>query len=165
MASIVPEKQTAAVCGLLCLSCGLYQATREKNSEQLKLIAGRLQLPVDQVQSNGCRSTVLSGHCQNCQIRECSEKKGIEFCSACPDYPCAHLKEFQAKMPHRAELFQSLERIKEAGWQQWYVEAAERSSCTNCHTLNSWYELTCKNCGNRPANRFIADNFAVLGGK
>jgi hypothetical protein len=162
MNTIVPEKKTAAVCGLLCKSCGIYIATQENNNDQLRSIAERLHIPFEEVQCTGCRSNVLSAHCKTCFFRECSEKKEIGFCSECTDYPCAQLKEFQTKMPHRAELFQSLDRIKEAGWEKWYFEIVAHHSCTKCNTLNGWYEFTCKNCGSDPSSQFVADNYEKL---
>jgi len=158
----VPDKQTAAVCGLLCKSCGIYIATQENNTNHLKGIAERLHIPFEQVRCNGCRSSLLSAHCKSCYFRECSEKKEIEFCSECNEYPCLKLKDFQTKMPHRVELFQSLERIKEAGWKKWYVETVTRHSCTKCNALNGWYDFICRSCGNKPSSPFVADNLEIL---
>ncbi|MFO7656273.1 MAG: DUF3795 domain-containing protein [Bacteroidales bacterium] len=162
MNKVLPEKQTAAVCGLLCKSCGIYIATLENNTALLKGIAERLHIPFEQVRCNGCRSNLLSAHCKTCYFRECSEKKEIGFCSDCNEYPCLHLKDFQTKMPHRVELFQSLDRIKEVGWEKWYVENIARHSCTKCNALNGWYDFTCRSCGNKPSSRFVADNLEVL---
>lgn len=162
MSTIIPNKQTAAVCGLLCNACGIYIATQENNIENLKRIAERLQIPVEQVRCNGCRSDMLSGHCKTCYFRECSNKRGLEFCSGCNDYPCSQLKDFQIKMPHRVELFQSLDRIKEIGWETWYIESVERHSCTKCNHLSGWYDFACTKCGNSPSSRFVADNFDTL---
>ncbi len=162
MNSVLPDKKTAAVCGLLCRSCGIYIATQENNTDQLKGIAERLHIPFEEVRCKGCRSDVLSAHCKSCFFRECSEQKEIEFCSECSEYPCQQLREFQTKMAHRAELFQSLDRIREVGWERWYTEIVARHSCTKCNTLNGWYSLTCPGCGNTPASQFVADNYEKL---
>jgi len=162
MNDIVPDKQTAAVCGLLCKACGIYIATQENNTESLSRIAERMQIPVEEVRCMGCRSEVLSAHCKTCYFRECADKKGIAFCSECNDYPCAQLKDFQSKLPHRVELFQSLNRIKKIGWENWYAEMVERHSCTSCNHLSGWYDFACTKCGNSPSSRFVADNFDTL---
>jgi hypothetical protein len=65
-------------------------------------------------------------------------------------------------MPHRVELFKSLDRIKEVGWEKWYVEIVARHSCTKCSKLNGWYDFTCNNCGNIPSSPFVADNLEKL---
>jgi hypothetical protein len=162
MNNVLADKQTAAVCGLLCKSCGIYMATQENNTDQLKVIAERLHIPFEQVRCDGCRSNVLSVHCKTCYFRECSEKKEIGFCSECNEYPCSRLLDFQTKMPHRVELFQSLNSIKEVGWEKWYIENVARHSCTKCSALNGWYDFTCRSCGNMPSSRFVADNLDIL---
>jgi hypothetical protein len=60
---------------------------------------------------------------------KCAADKNIDFCVECKEYPCAELKEFQAKMPHRIELWDSLKRIKAAGYKAWYTEMIEHYSC------------------------------------
>lgn len=162
MNTITPDKQTSAVCGLLCKSCTIYIATKENNTELLSKIAERLQLSLEETQCKGCRSNVLSSHCKTCFFRECAENKNIEFCSECNEYQCSKLKEFQLKMPHRVDLFQSLDRIKEIGREKWYIEIFERHSCTECGEINGWYELVCRHCGNEPSSAFVADNFEIL---
>lgn len=162
MNNIIPDKKTTAVCGLLCKACGLYIATQNNDEKQLKFFAERLNIAEDMVHCNGCRSNVLSAHCKTCYFRDCIENKKIEFCSECNEYPCQQLIEFQSKMPHRVELFQSLDRIKEVGWEKWYLEIVNRHSCTKCNTINGWYNLTCINCGYKPSSPFAEDNFEVL---
>lgn len=162
MNAIQPDKKTAAVCGLLCNACGIYIATQENNLEHMQSIAARLQIPLEKVSCNDCRSEQLSAHRKDCQFRDCASKKGIEFCSQCPEYPCNQLTEFQSKMPHRTELFHSLELLKEKGWENWFVDMVERHSCTHCHTLNGWYELACRKCGTQPSSPFVADNQNIL---
>ncbi|HCT31238.1 MAG TPA: hypothetical protein DIW31_11040 [Bacteroidales bacterium] len=162
MDNITPNKQTAAVCGLFCKSCGIYIATQANNTDQLNRIADRLGFPRDQVRCDGCRTDVNSAYCKTCNLKTCASKKGVEFCSQCNEYPCSQLKDFQSQLPHRAELFQSLDRIKEVGWEKWYVEMAERLSCTKCNQLSGWYDFACSNCGNKPSSHFVADNFEKL---
>jgi len=65
------------------------------------------------------------------------------------------LKTFQAQLPHRIELWKSLERIKEAGYETWYAEMIEHYSCPECHTLNSAYDLACRRCGSSPSCAYV----------
>ncbi len=42
-------------------------------------------------------------HCANsCSIRSCAVAKGVQVCSACPDYPCGTLEEFFAYAPEQS---------------------------------------------------------------
>lgn len=153
-----PDKSIASICGLFCGSCGVYYATQEKNEKKLQDIAQTLDLNVKDTYCNGCRSDKKAATCQNCFILECSKQKKVEFCGDCDFYPCKELKEFQAKMPHRKNMWKSQERIKEIGWEGWYNEMAIYYSCLKCGTINGAYDSSCRKCGNTPSNQFLRDH-------
>lgn len=154
MSTHTPDKNLAAVCGLFCGACSLYIGTTE-DPARLKPIADRRGRSEAEVICYGCRSDQRSYYCATCEKVTCAAQKGADFCGECPDYPCDNLKAFQAEMPHRAELWQSLERIKQIGWGKWQQEMADRHSCRKCSTVNSAYDLTCRNCGAHPASDFV----------
>ncbi|NPV90976.1 MAG: DUF3795 domain-containing protein [Firmicutes bacterium] len=151
-----PNLKLAAVCGLFCPSCGLYQATIEGDQEKLKGIAERFGRTIDEVTCEGCRTDNRSFFCNNlCTMFKCAGERGIRFCGECADYPCGPLKEFQSLAPHRLELWNAHARIKEAGYEQWYREMAEFYSCRECGAMNSAYDLKCRICGASPGNAFV----------
>ena len=150
--------QTAAVCGLFCPACGVYQATVENDTPRLETIAKRLNQTVAETRCLGCRSDVLSLHCRECQFVSCARSKNINFCGACADFPCDPLKEFQQKAPHRAELWQNQARIADAGWEKWFEEMKQHYACGACQTLNGAYDQKCRQCGQVPANNFTRNN-------
>ncbi|OPX92819.1 MAG: hypothetical protein A4E59_02926 [Syntrophorhabdus sp. PtaB.Bin027] len=88
-------------------------------------------------------------------MAQCATEKGIDFCGECAEYPCAELKIFQAQMPHRIEIWQSQERIKEVGFEKWYMEMIEHYSCPECHTINSAYDMSCWKCGKTPSCNYV----------
>jgi hypothetical protein len=151
----LPDKRLAAVCGLFCPACTVLIGHQD-DPERLARLAKRLQHPVEELECNGCRSEKRSYYCrEHCTMIRCAAEKGIEFCGQCPEYPCADLKTFQARMPHRIELWKSQERIKKAGYERWYVEMVEHYSCPECHTLNSAYDLVCRKCGASPSCAYV----------
>ena len=149
-----PDKQLAAVCGLFCPACSLYIATQE-DPERLTRLAEQFQLSEEAMRCDGCRSEKRGPYCQTCKMVVCAAEKGIDFCVECDEYPCEELKAFQAAAPHRIELWNDLERIKEFGYKQWSQEMDERYACPQCQTLNSAYDLVCRNCGNEPSNEYV----------
>lgn len=152
------DKTCAAICGLFCPSCHAYIGTKEE-PERLEAMAQRFNMPVEELRCEGCRSQVRSFYCRTqCMIHGCATRRGFDFCSACPDYPCQELKEFQAAAPHRIELWRSLERIRDAGPERWYLEMAERYSCSKCSTINSTYILKCRECGAEPSCAYVAEH-------
>jgi len=152
-----PIKMTSAVCGLFCPSCTVFIATKE-DPERLKRLAITLNQTVEETHCQGCRSEHKTAYCQNCTMVECARQKGIEFCGECEEFPCEEIKTFQALKPHRIDLWQSHQRIKEVGYEQWAGEMSEHYSCPECHTLNSAYDMVCRKCGNDPSCRYVEMN-------
>lgn len=149
--SFPPNKTLAAVCGLYCPACTAFIATRE-DRQRLASLAARMGKTVDDVTCEGCRSNKRSFYCRElCTMKSCAERKGVDFCSQCDEYPCETLKVFQAAAPHRRELWTSLERIKEDGYEKWSRDMAALHACPNCGVLNSAYDLRCRSCGTAPS--------------
>jgi hypothetical protein len=152
------DKKTAAVCGLFCPSCTLFIGTQE-DPQRLETMSGILKLPVEDIRCGGCRAETRSFFCrEQCKMVKCAAEKGIEFCGSCPDYPCQELKDFQCALPHRIELWSSLDRIREAGPQTWYGEMLEHYACPSCGAINSAYDFQCRKCGNDPGSAYVAEH-------
>ena len=149
-----PNKELAAVCGLFCSACSVYIGTQE-DPEKLKFIAERMQCSTEEIKCDGCRAKRQSTYCKTCAISKCASEKGLDFCGECTDFPCELLSDFQKAMPHRIELWQNLTHIKEAGFEQWYMEMVEHYSCPDCGTINSTYDLACRNCGKTPSCKYV----------
>lgn len=151
----------AAVCGLYCPGCIIYIADRETPEKRADIAAFR-QTPVEALRCDGCRSDNRYVYCDSCKLYACAMAKGLDFCGACEAYPCEDFKEFQAARPHRLELFEAQERIREVGAEQWLAEMEERYACPQCGTLNSAYHLACRQCGATPSNAYVAEHKETL---
>ena len=96
-----------AYCGLNCLKCPVYLATREKDEEKKKKmridIIGEckkrygIELKLDKVTDcDGCLiegGRLFSGS-KKCEIRNCARKRRVENCAHCHDYACEKLAKF-----------------------------------------------------------------------
>jgi hypothetical protein len=111
-----------ACCGLNCLSCPIYLATREENKEKkigkrkeiLRLIKEHYGLDfklIDITDCDGCTADTgrLFSTCKGCTIRKCAIEKKLGSCAYCDEYICEKLEEFFSKEPHAKE---NLKRIK-----------------------------------------------------
>ena len=96
-------EENLAYCGLICRTCAIYLATREKDqskqhemrvdvAEQIKKIYGQECKPEDIGDCDGCKTEGGKLFCTGCQIRICAIEKGIENCAYCDDYPCEALE-------------------------------------------------------------------------
>ena len=144
------SRKFAAVCGLFCPACTLYIGSTEE-PERLAGIAERFSVAVEEAHCHGCRSEVRSFYCRTCGIVKCADERGVDFCD---EYPCTMLREFQAQRPHRAELFEDGDRIREAGYDRWFGEVRARYTCPECSAINSAYDLACRRCGREPGSPF-----------
>ncbi|HNX57818.1 MAG TPA: DUF3795 domain-containing protein [Spirochaetota bacterium] len=154
--------ESTACCGLFCESCGVYIATRNNDDKELERIAKLMNTTKDEVICKGCRSSVLSPHCRNCEYRSCATDKHVDNCEQCNEFPCDALKLFQKQMPHRAELFESAGYRRDNGIDAWSEKMRRDFSCASCGTINSPYYTACAHCGNEPANDFRKRNIALF---
>ena len=155
------DKKLAAVCGLYCEACTLYIGTKE-DPERLKALAARFQVSEEAMKCDGCRAAKRGPYCQTCKMSSCAAERGIDFCSDCKDYPCNDLKQFQAERPHRIELWDDLERIRDIGYKRWLEEIKENYTCPKCQSVNSAYDLKCRTCGEAPSCRYVDKHKAAI---
>ena len=149
-----PDKKLVAVCGLFCPACRIFIA-QKGGLEERRRMAEDLQVPFEGLECDGCRAEKRLAYCETCKMAACAEEKGLDFCAECEEYPCTALKEFQASMPHRIELWQAQVRIKEVGYKKWFEEMLEHYSCAQCGTINSAYHLACRDCGATPSCAYV----------
>ncbi len=150
-----PDKKLAAVCGLYCEACSWFIAATEE-PERLKRLAAQFGFSEEEARCYGCRSGKRLPYCADCKMSACAAERGIDFCSECDEYPCADLKEFQSVMPHRIELWESLEQIKSIGYKKWLGEVKKDYTCPKCQVINSAYDLKCRKCGEEPGCSYVA---------
>lgn len=120
------KKQTAP-CGIDCFNCELHEDVPDNDVRNG--VAAHFNVPVEDVKCAGCRSTVCSilklAGGQECETRKCIEKKGVDFCYECSDFPCTMImpmKEGADRYPHNFKLY-NLCRIKNVGLEAWSREA------------------------------------------
>lgn len=148
------DKKYAAVCGLYCEACTLFIATKEDPARLKKLAAG-FKVSEEAVKCYGCRSAKRGPYCVKCKMFDCASKKGIDFCIECAEYPCNDIKRFQSAGPHRNEIWDDQEQIKNVGYEQWLKDIRKNYACPKCQTINSAYDFKCRKCGEGPSCRYV----------
>ncbi|MCD6570163.1 MAG: DUF3795 domain-containing protein [Deltaproteobacteria bacterium] len=122
-------RNMTAPCGLDCFNCPMFLA--KTNAELRKKIAQGMHLPMEKAMCNGCRNekgTIgFLGMIEPCSAYKCTQKRGIDFCFECPDFPCDHLHPYADKaslVPHNTKVF-NLCIIKKMGLDRWAKEKAK----------------------------------------
>ncbi|MBN1614153.1 MAG: DUF3795 domain-containing protein [Deltaproteobacteria bacterium] len=121
--------QMTAPCGLDCFNCPLFAAST--NEDLQKLIAQRLNIPLENAKCSGCRNengTIAAvGMTGPCKVYRCISERGYSFCCDCPDFPCDHLHPYAdlaAQRPHNTKVF-NLCLIKKMGVEAWAEKKAK----------------------------------------
>lgn len=94
-------------CGLDCAGCPAHvawlnddQALREKTAQEWSTMfnAGFTAAMVNCV---GCTTLegVHIGHCSECAIRACAQKRQVANCGVCADYGCQTMTAFVSQVP------------------------------------------------------------------
>ena len=115
--------QMTSPCGLDCFNCPVYLANEDDKIRAS--ISKYLDIPFEKAVCNGCRNengTIACIHMtEPCNVYRCIDKKDIQFCCDCSDFPCDHLHPYAdhaAERPHNTKVF-NLCLIKKMGLESW----------------------------------------------
>jgi len=114
-----------AYCGLNCVTCQIYLATRETDPEKQRQMREQIVIAIkkylgeekrveDITDCDGCKAEGgrLYSNCQKCQIRKCAREKGLENCAYCSEYACDKLSKFFDSEGEKAGAKKRLNEIK-----------------------------------------------------
>jgi hypothetical protein len=117
-------EEQLAYCGLICHTCAIYLATREKDrdkqremrteiAQEIKKHYGQECKPEDVGDCDGCKTEGGRLFCSNdCPMRICAIDKGIENCAYCDDYPCEDLEKLFSTDPGARERLGAIRKEK-----------------------------------------------------
>ncbi len=105
-----------AFCGLVCSDCPTYIATKtDDNNARAKTAQFYnekfgFDCTAEDINCDGCRTPNgrKMAYCQDCEIRECGTKKGVENCFQCAQAPCDKLDTFFEFSPDAKKCFEAL---------------------------------------------------------
>lgn len=122
-------RQMTAPCGLDCFNCPMYLANDDEKLR--KLISEKNNIPYELAVCRGCRNengTIgFLNMTEPCNVFKCIEKKSIDLCSDCLDFPCDYLHPYADRasaVPHNTKVF-NLCLIKKMGLETWAEEKAK----------------------------------------
>lgn len=96
-------KDAMAYCGLICRTCPIYLATRQKDSKkkhqmraeiarQIEEIYGQKSSAEDIGDCDGCKAGTGRLFSTGCEVKQCAIGKEIENCAYCSEYACDKLE-------------------------------------------------------------------------
>jgi len=121
------KRVLTAPCGLDCFNCPTYEGNI--SAEGKKFVSEFLKIPIEKAPCAGCRGE--KGNCKfalnnECATWNCVQKKNVNYCYECTDFPCKLLMPSQkgAQYPHNMKLY-NLCRMKLNGIDNWIEESGE----------------------------------------
>jgi hypothetical protein len=117
-------KHMTGPCGMDCFNCPGYLANEDP--EIRAMVSEKTGLPLENAACDGCRAengkcAFLKAREMECHIYPCAEKRGVQLCCDCSDFPCDLLHPYadQAdRVPHNTKVF-NLCLIKKMGLKSW----------------------------------------------
>ena len=116
-----------AYCGLNCVTCQIYLATRETDPKKQRQMREQIVIAIrkylgegkrveDITDCDGCKAQGgrLYSNCQKCQIRKCAREKGFENCAYCSEYACEKLSKFFDSEGEQAGAKKRLDAIRKS---------------------------------------------------
>ena len=148
-----------APCGLYCGVCAIYIAHRDNNQKfKERLVAlykggvpGKGTLPnsdnlkIEDMQCDGCMSDNRFMHCQQCEIRECTQEKGYTGCHQCDEFPCEHIENFPMLVGKKV-ILRAVPYRREFGIRKWIQDEEVRYFCPECGNKVFRGVVKCNQC-------------------
>lgn len=153
------NKDFASPCGLYCGVCAIYIAHRDNNQKLkeglLRLYQGgtdgkgtlpnSVNLTTEDIRCNGCLSNDRFMHCQQCEIRECTQKKGFTGCHECDDFPCQHIDQFPMTVGKKV-ILRAVPYRRKFGTKKWMQDEEARYFCPKCGNKVFRGVIKCNQC-------------------
>ncbi len=111
------QKSLTGACGLDCKDCEVRLASRDPelartNADWLQQ-HGHPQVRPEDVHCSGCKGARATHWSADCWILLCCvDRKGLEFCYECEDFPCDKLNEWSKKDRRYGHALSRLEKMK-----------------------------------------------------
>ena len=142
------KKELVAPCGLYCGVCSIYMAHRDDNTKFKERLTTIYNVPVEKIACEGCLSDKLFDYCITCPIRNCTERKGIEGCHQCADFPCQLITEDFPLEVGKKVILRAVPTWRKLGTEKWIEEEEKRYICPHCSYPSFRGAKRCRQCRN-----------------
>ena len=146
-------------CGLYCGVCAIHIAHRDNNQKFKESLVGLYKgkvsgkgalpgsenLTADDIRCSGCLSDDRFMHCEQCDIRQCTEEKGYTGCHQCDDFPCGHIENFPMVIGKKV-ILRSVPYRRKFGTEKWVRDEEARYICPECGNKVFRGAVKCNQC-------------------
>jgi hypothetical protein len=139
------KKEYLSPCGMYCSVCSVQAAIKNNDQELKEKLASVFGTSPEDIVCEGCMSDKTFQFATACSIRACAQKKSLQGCHQCDDFPCNNIKNFPFEIS-RNMMLEAIPRWKEMDTERWVAEVESRHTCSKCGTLLHRYATECGNC-------------------
>ncbi|MDA3787000.1 MAG: DUF3795 domain-containing protein [Desulfobacula sp.] len=146
-------------CGLYCGVCAIYMAHRDNNKKFKERLAGLYSgevfgkgtlpnsenLSAEDIRCRGCLSDDLFMHCNQCEIRDCTKKKGYAGCHECDEFPCSYIENFPMTIGKKV-ILRAVPYRRKFGTEKWIIDEEARYFCPECGNKVFRGVVKCNQC-------------------
>ncbi|MBU1340680.1 MAG: DUF3795 domain-containing protein [Proteobacteria bacterium] len=146
-------------CGLYCGVCAIYIADRDKNLKFKERLVGLYKggipgkgtlpnsenISAQDIRCKGCLSDELFMHCKQCEIRDCTSRKGYSGCHECDEFPCPHIENFPMTVGKKV-ILRVVPYRRKVGTQKWIQDEEARYFCPECGNKVYRGVVSCNQC-------------------
>ena len=147
------SQELIAPCGVYCGVCPQMVAYKNNNERLKEKLAVNYGLTPEDISCDGCTSDNPFILCVSCEIKSCVQKKGIESCAECQEFPCETIENFPVPQFIRKVKWDVSCR-KEIGKDNWIAKSIELNTCPSCESLNHWVAKRCISCKQELPERY-----------
>ena len=126
-------------CGLYCGVCAIYIAHRDNNRKFKERLVGLYKggvpgkgtlpnsenLSTENIRCHGCLSDDQFMHCKQCEIRDCTRKKGYSGCHQCEEFPCQYIENFSMAVGKKV-ILRAVPYRRKVGTEKWIRDEEAR---------------------------------------
>ena len=132
-------------CGMYCSVCSVRAADKNNDQRLKQGLAPFFGTSPENIACEGCMSDKTFQFATACPIRACAQKKSLQGCHQCDDFPCNIIGNFPIEAA-KNNILKSIPRWKELGTERWVAEQENNYTCSKCGTLLHRYADKCSNC-------------------
>lgn len=122
-----------SICGLNCAKCEIYLASHGDDTLQKKLLKwfkDNIDPNIKVIRCEKCRGPTNKCWSDDCKMRSCAMKRGVDYCFQCPDFICELVEEFaNDEMDHHKKTVENMKKAKEIGLKKWISLQKEPQFC------------------------------------
>ncbi|NPA24251.1 MAG: DUF3795 domain-containing protein [Deltaproteobacteria bacterium] len=147
-------------CGLYCGVCAIYIAHRDNNlklKERLVILykggipgkgvlPGSEDLTVEDIRCDGCLSDDVFIYCRRCDIKSCTEEKGLAGCHQCGEFPCRSVTEDFPMAVGKKVILRAVPHLRKVGRERFIVDEEARYICPECGNRVFRGAMKCNRC-------------------